>query len=84
MVSRKQISKTSASRKILTEGLQNNDRLDIADLLQLEKETIDDILIRLQEISVDLATASYIYNLVNISYMTLSNICTDFLDMEVY
>ena len=84
MVSRKQISKTSASRKILTEGLQNNDRLDIADLLQLEKETIEDILIRLQEISVDPATASYIYNLVNISYMTLSNICTDFLDMEVY
>ena len=84
MVSRKQISKTSASRKILTEGLQNNDRLDIADLLELEKKTIDDILIRLQEISVDLATASYIYNLVNISYMTLSNICTDFLDMEVY
>ena len=84
MVSRKQISKTSASRKILTEGLQNNDRLDIADLLELEKKTIDDILIRLQEISVDPAIASYIYNLVNISYMTLSNICTDFLDMEVY
>ena len=84
MVSRKQISKTSASRKILTEGLQNNDRLDIADLLELEKKTIDDILIRLQEISVDLATASYIYNLVNISDMTLNNICTDFLEMEVY
>lgn len=84
MVSRKQISKTSASRKVLTEGLQNNDRLDIADLLQLEKERIDDILIRLQEISVDTATANYIYNLVNISDMTLNNICTDFLEMEVY
>lgn len=84
MVSRKQISKTSASRKVLTEGLQNNDRLDIADLLQLEKERIDDILIRLQEISVDTATANYIYNLVNISDMLLSDICTDFLNMEVY
>ena len=84
MVSRKQISKTSASRKILTEGLQNNDRLDIADLLELEKKTIDDILIRLQEISVDPATASYIYNLVNISDMTLNKICTDYLDIEVY
>ena len=41
MVSRKQISKTSASRKVLTEGLQNTDRLDITDLLQLEKERID-------------------------------------------
>ncbi len=84
MVSKKQISKTSASRKILTEGLQNNDRLDIADLLQLEKETIDDILIRLQEISVDPATANYIYNLVDISDILLNNICTDFLNMEVY
>ena len=84
MISRKQISKTSASRKVLTEGLQNTDRLDIADLLQLEKERIDDILIRLQEISVDTATANYIYNLVNISDMTLNNICTDFLEMEVY
>lgn len=84
MVSRKQISKTSASRKVLTEGLQNNDRLDIADLLQLEKETIDNILIRLQEISVDPATANYIYDLVSISSTTLSNICIDFLNMEVY
>lgn len=84
MVSRKQISKTSASRKILTEGLQNNDRLDIADLLELEKQTIDDILIRLQEISVDPATANYIYNLVDISDMLLNSIWTDFLNMEVY
>lgn len=84
MVSRKQISKTSASRKVLTEGLQNNDRLDIADLLQLEKETIDDILIRLQEISVDPSTANYIYDLVSISSMTLNNICIDFLNMEVW
>lgn len=84
MVSRKQISKTLASRKVLTEGLQNNDRLDIADLLQLEKERIDDILARIQEVPIDPATANYIYNLVNISDMTLNNICTDFLDMEVY
>ena len=84
MVSRKQISKTSASRKVLTEGLQNNDRLDIADLLGLEKQTIDDILIRLQELSIDPATANYIYNLVDISNMLLNNICTDFLDIELY
>lgn len=84
MVSRKQISKTSASRKILTEGLQNNDRLDIADLLQLEKERIDDILLRIQEIPIDPTTANYIYNLVDISDILLNNICTDFLNMEVY
>lgn len=84
MVSRKQISKTSASRKVLTEGLQNNDRLDITDLLEFEKETIDNILARIQEISVDPATANYIYNLVKVSNMLLNNICTDFLDMEVW
>ena len=44
MVSRKQISKTSASRKVLTEGLQNNDKLDITDLLQSERDTIDIII----------------------------------------
>ena len=84
MISRKQISKTSASRKVLTEGLQNNDRLDITDLLEFEKETIDNILARIQEISVDTATANYIYDLVSISSATLNNICTDFLDMEVW
>ena len=84
MVSRKQISKTSASRKVLTEGLQNNDRLDITDLLEFEKETIDNILARIQEISVDSATSNYIYYLVSISSTTLNNICTDFLDMEVW
>lgn len=84
MVSRKQISKTSASRKVLTEGLQNNDRLDITDLLEFEKETIDNILARIQEISVDQATANYIHDLVSISSTTLNNICTDFLNMEVW
>lgn len=84
MVSRKQISKTSASRKVLTEGLQNNDRLDITDLLEFEKGTIDNILARIQEISVDPATANYIYDLVSISSTTLNNICTDFLNMEVW
>ncbi len=84
MISKKQISKTSASRKVLTEGLQNTDRLDITDLLQVEKERIDDILARIQEVPIDPATANYIYNLVNISDMTLNNICTDFLEMEVY
>ena len=84
MISKKQLTKTHKVRKVLTEQLQNSDRLDITDLLELEKETIDNILLRIQEISVDPAIASYIYNLVNISYMTLSNICTDFLDMEVY
>ena len=84
MISRKQISKTSASRKVLTEGLQNNDRLDITDLLELEKETIDNILLRIQEIPFDSATANYIYDLVSISSTTLNNICTDFLDIELY
>ena len=84
MVSRKKINKISASRKVLTEGLQNNDRLDITDLLEFEKETIDNILARIQEISVDPATANYIYDLVSISSTTLNNIYTDFLNMEVW
>lgn len=82
MVSKKQISKTSATTKVLTESLQNNDRLDIADLLQLEKETIDNILLSLQEISIDPATANYIYSLVSISDMTLNKVCTDMLDID--
>lgn len=84
MVSRKQISKTSASRKVLTEGLQNNDKLDIADLLQSERDTIDIIIECIQQRPIDPATANYIYNLVEVSNMLLNNICTDFLDIELY
>lgn len=84
MVSRKQISKTSASRKVLTEGLQNNDKLDITDLLQSERDTIDIIIECIQQRQIDPATANYIYNLVEVSNMLLNNICTDFLDIELY
>lgn len=84
MVSRKQISKTSASRKVLTEGLQNNDRLDIADLLQSERDTIDIIIECIQQIPLEQSVATYIYNLVEVSNMLLNNICTDFLDIELY
>lgn len=84
MVSKKQISKTSASTKVLTEGLEHNDRLDIADLLELERQTIDEIYDRIQTISIDPTTANYIYDLVSISDMVLNNICTDFLDIDVF
>lgn len=84
MVSKKQISKTSASTKVLTEGLEHNDRLDIADLLELERQTIDEIYDRIQTISIDPTTANYIYDLVSISDMVLNNICTDFLDIELF
>lgn len=84
MVSRKQISKTSASRKVLTEGLQNNDKLDITDLLQSERDTIDIIIECIQQRQIDPATSNYIYNLVEVSNMLLNNICTDFLDIELY
>lgn len=84
MVSKKQISKTSAVTKVLTEGLEHNDRLDIADLLNLEKQTIDNILSSLSTIEVDTSTANYIYSLVSISDMVLNNICTDFLDIDFF
>ena len=60
MISKKQLTKTHKVRKVLTEQLQNSDRLDITDLLELEKETIDNILLRIQEIPFDQATATYI------------------------
>lgn len=84
MVSRKQISKTSASRKVLTEGLQNSDRLDITDLLQSERDTIDIIIECIQQVPLDQATTTYIYDLVEVSNMLLNNICTDFLDIELF
>lgn len=84
MVSKKQISKTSASRKVLTEGLEHNDRLDITDLLELEKETIDNIIESILTTSFEPATANYIYSLVSTSDMLLNNICTNFLDIEVW
>lgn len=82
MVSKKQISKTSAITKVLTENLQNNDRLDIADLLEMSKETIDDILIKIQEIQVDPVTANYIYDLVSTSNFILDKVYLDFINQE--
>lgn len=84
MVSKKQISKTSKSTKVLTEGLEHNDRLDITDLLQLERDTIDNIIESIQTISIDPTTANYIYSLVSISDMLLNNICTDFLEIDFF
>lgn len=84
MVSNKQISKTHKSRKVLTEQLQNSDRLDITDLLKLERDTIDNILLSMQDIPFDQATATYIYSLVSISDMILNNICTDFLEIDFF
>lgn len=84
MVSKKQISKTSAVTKVLTEGLEHNDRLDIADLLDLEKQTIDNIIESIQTMSIDPTTANYIYDLVSISDMVLNNICTDFLGIDFF
>lgn len=84
MISKKQLTKTHKVRKVLTEQLQNSDRLDITDLLELEKETIDNILLRIQEIPFDQATATYIYDLVSISDMLLNNICTDFLNIDIF
>ena len=84
MVSRKQISKTSASRKVLTEGLEHNDRLDITDLLQSERDTIDIIIECIQQIQLEQSVSTYIYNLVEVSNMLLNNICKDYLDIELY
>lgn len=84
MISKKQITKTSASRKVLTEKLQNSDRLDITDLLQSERDTIDIIIECIQQVPLDQATTTYIYDLVEVSNMLLNNICTDFLDIELY
>lgn len=84
MISKKQITKTSASRKVLTEQLQNSDRLDITDLLQSERDTIDIIIECIQQVPLEQATTTYIYDLVEVSNMLLNNICTDFLDIELY
>ncbi len=84
MVSNKQISKTHNSKKVLTEQLQNSDRLDITDLLKLERDTIDNILREIQEIPFDISTANYIYSLVQTSDMLLNNVCTEFLEIDCY
>lgn len=84
MVSNKQITKTSKSTKVLTEQLQQSDRLDITDLLQVERDTIDNIIENIQITSMDPVAATYIYNLVSISDMLLNNICTDFLEIDFF
>lgn len=84
MVSNKQLTKTSKSTKVLTEQLQNSDRLDITDLLQRQRDTIDHILQSIQEIPFDQATATYIYNLIEVSDMILNGVCCDFLEIDFY
>jgi hypothetical protein len=83
MISKNQTSKASKSRKVLLDGLEQNDNLDIIDLLNCEQDKIENIKERIQEISADQATKTYIYNLVQISDMLLNNIYTDFLDSEM-
>lgn len=84
MVSNKQITKSSKVTKVLTEQLQQSDRLDITDLLQLERDTIDNIIENIQVTSMDPVAATYIYSLVSISDMLLNNICTDFLEIDFF
>lgn len=84
MVSNKQVTKAHKVSKVLTEQLQNSDRLDITDLLQLEKDTIDNIIESIQTTSIDPVAATYIYSLVSISDMLLNNICTDFLEIDFF
>lgn len=84
MVSNKQVTKAHKVSKVLTEQLQNSDRLDITDLLQLEKDTIDNIIESIQTTSIDPIAATYIYSLVSISDMLLNNICTDFLEIDFF
>lgn len=84
MVSNKQVTKAHKVSKVLTEQLQNSDRLDITDLLQLEKDTIDNIIDSIQTTSIDPVAATYIYSLVSISDMLLNNICTDFLEIDFF
>lgn len=84
MISKKQLTKTHKVRKVLTEGLEHNDRLDITDLLELEKETIDNIIESILTTAFDPATSNYIYSLVSTSDMLLNNICTNFLDIDIF
>lgn len=84
MVSNKQVTKAHKVSKVLTEQLQNSDRLDITDLLQLEKDTIDNIIESIQTTPIDPVAATYIYSLVSISDMLLNNICTDFLEIDFF
>lgn len=84
MVSNKQLTKSNKITKVLTEQLQQSDRLDITDLLQMERDTIDNIIENIQVTSMDPVEATYIYSLVSISDMLLTNICTDFLGIDVF
>lgn len=84
MVSNKQVTKAHKVSKVLTEQLQQSDRLDITDLLQLERDTIDNIIENIQVTSMDPVAATYIYSLVSISDMLLNNICTDFLEIDFF
>ncbi len=80
MVSTRQITKTDKSRKVLHENLQNCDRLDITDLLTYQIELINDITMRVTEMSVDQATSNYIHSLVSTSNFMLETIQLNFLN----
>lgn len=82
MVSKRQLTKTDKSRKVLHENLQNCDRLDISDLLTYQIELINDIIMRIQELQADQATSNYIHSLVSTSNFMLETIQLNFLNQE--
>lgn len=82
MVSKRQLTKTDKSRKVLEENLQNCDRLDITDLLNYQIDIISDILLRIQEMQFDQATSNYIHSLVSTSNYMLETIQLNFLNSE--
>ena len=82
MVSKRQLTKTDKSRKVLYENLQNCDRLDISDLLTYQIELINDILLRIQELQADQATSNFIHSLVSTSNFMLETIQLNFLNSE--
>lgn len=82
MVSKRQLTKTDKSRKVLHENLQNCDRLDISDLLTYQIELINDIIMRVTEMPVDQATSNYIHSLVSTSNFMLETIQLNFLNQE--
>lgn len=82
MVSKRQLTKTDKSRKVLHENLQNCDRLDISDLLTYQIELINDILMRIQEMQVEQNVSNYIHSLVSTSNYMLEMIQLNFLNNE--
>ena len=69
MVSKRQLTKTDKSRKVLHENLQNCDRLDISDLLTYQIELINDILLRIQELQADQATSNFMLETIQLNFL---------------